>query len=197
MRNGERVLRRGTEGRMPLHQGDAEPSVSRLRRVSARHRSPLSRRRNHPPGTRQPLDSHPQGGDGPVRRRGRWLAVEPVHDPPHPKTRTLAQSGRDRNRTLQQTVSRQANNLKHRRTHPTSRCMEPAHQPSQDHHRLDLRTEESQTQTKVQTHAVAILYAVLFTEVLAPSLPGTCRSPPRPPVRASSRPPEHPAAAAW
>lgn len=39
----------------------------------------------------------------------------------------------------------------------SSRPMEPAHQPRHDHHRLDLHTEESQTQTKVQTHAVVIL----------------------------------------
>jgi len=42
VRNGERVLRRGTEAGTPLHQGHTEPSVSRLCCISARYSSLLS-----------------------------------------------------------------------------------------------------------------------------------------------------------
>ncbi len=74
MRHGECILRCRGQGGAPFHQGHADPRVSQIRRIPARHRRYLSRRRHHPSDPRQSLHPHPQAAtDWFGHEDGGWL----------------------------------------------------------------------------------------------------------------------------
>src|ERR1017187_7705605 len=116
------------QGGTALHQGDADALLSRVRRLPAEDRRPLSRSRHHPPGHGQPLHAHAEGAGGTVRRHRRDLVVGPLHGALHPQTWKLAESGGDGDQHVQPPVPRQTTNRRYRRLAKTGSRMEPPRQ---------------------------------------------------------------------
>ena len=75
------------------------------------------------------LSTHTQGVDGPLWRRGWWMAVGSFHRALHTQTWKLAESGRDRDQPLRPTVSGTAQDRRGWPTTPPSQSLEPPRQP--------------------------------------------------------------------
>jgi hypothetical protein len=86
------------------------------------------RSRHHPPGHGQPLHAYAEGAGGTVRRHRRDLVVGPIHDPLHPQTWKLAESGGDGGQHVQPPVPRQTTDRRYRRLAKTGSRMEPPRQ---------------------------------------------------------------------
>src|ERR1017187_6792653 len=157
MRNRQRVLRRRAQGGTALHQGDADALLSRVRRLPAEGRRPLSRSRHHPPGHGQPLHAHAEGAGGAVRGHRRDLVVGPIHDALHPQTWKLAESGGDGGQHVQPPVPRQTTDRRYRRLAKTGSRMEPPRQSGQGHHSVEVHTPTGQKNTLLHNHAVKAL----------------------------------------
>ena len=77
----------------------------------------------------------------------------------HAQTRKLAESGRDRDQSLQPPMPWTTADWGHRRATPPDQSMEPPHQSRQDQHPLEVHPKTSASHTSLLIHAVTALVA--------------------------------------